>query len=726
MLALLRKYQKSIFIVTTLVVISTFVFYGAFRANRGIIAQNKHIKENVLYQTSQGVKVTDADIRQMAAFLNEEVDSFSQTPINMFNGQFVSHYLFEAGIGTSLGTEFFSDIEASLITKFQKMQNYQPYVHPAWPMMSAEKIWEIFAPDLAQAYKEFKSYENPDRDMFAVVQKLFLQATHLPSSFLQQILLAYQNQNPQLPKDPALHHQDLSLFHAHNLSDWFGKEYLDIVAQFVINTASMAKEKGLSFTEAQVHESLLQNGVEFIHIYGGKEVAPNQVESLLQTFCFQHQCSEKDLLRMWKQVMLCKAYLDQGNEIVFEPDFFQGYMKESAKRLKVSLYQMPKEFQIRTPYDYARIETYLTAIFPDKAFVHAQWPTAILPLENIKEKTPELVYHKVIVNMASLTKDEAKYHISLKDLWDYETGDLGWKKILTLVPSAKDVAQKADRYAFIKQLPPQKKQEVDEVCKNEMLEKNPQWIENWLNGQTLQEATLIIPVAGGTLPLSGFVSSEELLQDLSSLKEKAPNIISKDGVHFYKIEFIDIGAEQIMTFQEAVKEGTLDALVARDLLSFFEEERHKQSSLRNSSYDQVKDQLVEMKYSIKEGIQKRFGSFLIEWAEGKGSSPQNLDPLFSQFMIREEQQTWARGQNQIAASEEIWDLTPDATPTLIQLKDGSIAAAKLEEVFEDQKALEETIERSRRHLENAARKEKAEEILSIMKTKHTYALLSYE
>ncbi len=720
MLALLRKYQKSIFIVTTLVVISTFVFYGAVRAGRGMIAHDKSLKESVLYQTPQGEKVTDVEIRLMAQFLNEEVDSLSQTPINMFNGEFVSSYLFEAGIGASLAKEFFADIEQPLKIRFQKMQNYRPYVHPAWPMMSAEKIWEIFAPGLSAAYKEFKESQKLDSETLISLQRLFVQSKQMPSSFLQQILSTYQNQNPQLSKDPGLYSQDLAMFHAHTLGDWFGKEFLELVSQFVINTASLAKQNGISFTQAEVKASLLQNGIHFIHTYGGKEVSANQVETLLEAYCFQKQSSEKELMNIWRQVMLCKAYLDRGNQIVFEPSFYQEYMKDTAKRLKVSLYQMPREFQIRNSEDYARVESYLSALFPTRVFTEGQWPTSLNSIQQIKDIAPELVYRKVVLNISEVTLDEAKSQISLKQLWDYETSDEGWKKVLALAPVAKEVHSKGDRFAFIKSLPADKKHEIDDVCKMEMVQNRPEVLNHLLSQKQMQEKSFIIPYSATKLPIKGFASSEELFEFCLSLKE--PTVISKDPFHLYNLSLVSIGQDEVMTFAEALNEGTIDALVERNLISFFDQHKHKHASLKNAEFDEVKAQIAELKYPPAKAVQQRFGQFLIAVAELKKVAPESsFNSLISQFTVKEETQTWSRGQNNVVSSDEIWKMAPGSAPTLIQLKDQSIAALKVEEVFEDQKMIEEAIAKGRKSLENIARKEKADQILMNMKTLHTYS-----
>jgi hypothetical protein len=181
-----------------------------------------------------------------------------------------------------------------------------------------------------------------------------------------------------------------------------------------------------------------------------------------------------------------------------------------------------------------------------------------------------------------------------------------------------------------------------------------------------------------------------------------------------------MGSDEIMTFGEAKKEGTLDLLMERNLLSFYEAEKHKFPELKNSSFDLVKEQLSQLKYPKAKG---RFSAYLMKQID---LETEPLIPLFSQFHVSRETETWSRAQNTKVASSEIWATDPDGSPKIVEMKDRSLVALKVLESFEDQKAIEEAIAKGRRHLENVAKKELADAILADMKEQHTFAMISYD
>lgn len=234
----------------------------------------------------------------------------------------------------------------------------------------------------------------------------------------------------------------------------------------------------------------------------------------------------------------------------------------------------------------------------------------------------------------------------------------------------------------------------------------------------LQEKTLIVVYGAKNLPLQGFQSAEDLLETLAQAKE--PTIITKDGLNFYKVSLVRMGSDEIMTFQEAKKEGTLDLLMERNLLSFFESQKHKFPEIKNSSFDEVKEIVAQLKYPSAKGL---FSTYLVKQMDVE---MELLAPLFTQFLVKKETETWSRAQNKSGAHSGVWDKDSDSSTKLVEMNDGSLVALKVLESFEDQKAIEDAIAKGRKHLENVAKKEVADAILADMKEQHTFARLSYE
>ena len=81
--------------------------------------------------------------------------------------------------------------------------------------------------------------------VFGHLVKLYQFQSHLHPEMLRRILIYQHQQYPWLTIDQRLSYEDLALFGFHSAADWFGRDFVDLIAEFILNAAVPRKKKGI-------------------------------------------------------------------------------------------------------------------------------------------------------------------------------------------------------------------------------------------------------------------------------------------------------------------------------------------------------------------------------------------------------------------------------------------------------------------------------------------------
>jgi hypothetical protein len=180
-----RRFEKQIFGVVAVLVISSFLFFGTFE---------------VLFRSGQG-----------SGGREELIQALDQG----YGDAWLSR-----GVGEVL-------LEKAVID-WEKVESWKPYVHPQAPFISALAIWERVSPDWSSEWTKARHH----REKGAMLQLYCLQR-NFPPDLLRRFLAYQQTEAGWVRPDPRLYQGDLSLFSFRRLSDWFGLEFVNAFATLV-------------------------------------------------------------------------------------------------------------------------------------------------------------------------------------------------------------------------------------------------------------------------------------------------------------------------------------------------------------------------------------------------------------------------------------------------------------------------------------------------------------
>src|SRR5574338_404057 len=231
-----RRYQRAFFIVITSVIVISFSFFGTYQAFQGGQAEDK-----VAFTAVDGTKVLSSELNDMITFLSRDSGSYG----NGLNDGVVVTDLLQTGLGEVIAAKYMQEIGQELQPKLEREKRYTGYKHPRAPFLTADQIWSYYAPNIKKNLDRLKLVtQAAGADAFQARVALFLAEQNFPAAYLKQILRYQESTHKWLPQDATLAQQDLSLFGYHSAQDWFGRRFLELSAEFIINAAKVAERKG--------------------------------------------------------------------------------------------------------------------------------------------------------------------------------------------------------------------------------------------------------------------------------------------------------------------------------------------------------------------------------------------------------------------------------------------------------------------------------------------------
>jgi GcvH upstream region-like protein len=575
-----RRYQKIFFIVITAVIVFSFSFFGAFSAFSG--GQGN---DPVAFVAVDGTNVYRSELNDVVHLIGTDNQEAFYRAGNAFNDGVIAQDILESGIASRIVAPYLPDLKGDLQFRLEKEKHFVPYMNKQANFISADQVWAYFAPDIKKGLTGLKiQTDGATPQAFQNRVDLFLAERRFPSIYLKQMLKYQEKEHEWLTPDEELNYKDLSLFGYHSVQDWFGKNFLDLTAKYIINTARIAEERGFDISRDEVLRSLWAN-VQASY----KDITRNpyaQVGTLEDYYTDELRRLGMDqarLIKAWRDVMLFrKLFAENKDSILVSPQPYEGFYARQNEYIEVEVYKLPKEMAFQNLRDLEKFEIYVNAVRDpkEKSKNSLYPPKKILPATEVKKAYPELVQKRYKVRYTEVDKNLLATKVGLRKTWEWEVEDGNWKRLQKQFPvlGSKKAPTKEERREALDKLDAKTRLQIDDYARSLIVDESSDWIQEALKKNELKEEVLYLREVGGKNPFGGIKNRIEFMRLLDSapLDSQGPLLssYSQDGIHFYRIEVIErADAPEIMTLREANLDGTLDGLLNKALEATYQRVR---------------------------------------------------------------------------------------------------------------------------------------------------------
>jgi GcvH upstream region-like protein len=625
MLQFLRKHQRYFFAVITFVIIISFSFFGTFNA---IDTNPPH--EQVVFKAVNGDSVKRIELDEMTQFISSDAqDKLIMGGIwgpNFLNDGVIRKNFIETGMGLILGLNYPEELLKDLEPRFEKERRFKLYSNPKAPFINVESAWSYFAPGMKYQYDLLRNGTNPvDAETLAARFSLFLQEKQFPAPLLNQILHYQEKQSSWVPADPNLDYYDLALFGYHSMDDWFGPRFVRLVAQFIINSAKIAESKGYAVSKEEALADLMnQSAISYQQNSNNPNLGVANQQQYFDEQLRRMNMDKNKAVKIWRDILLFRRlYNDVGNAIVVDPlsiEKIQGFAKEGVQG---NLYELPGDLRFNSYKQMQRFETYLSAITKRNQEDVLNMPAAFLSVDEVAKKYPELVQHRYILDVATVTKNSLQTRVGVKETWDWEVDAKNWETLKNKFPELgiKKGATRDERFASLDSLDEKTRSQVDAFARSAIVDLHPEWIDQALDKAQLKSQEIALLEKGGKMPFAGEKRQEVIqLLDKASLKGEKQNEAaqklarySPDNSNYYRIVLVKKAPQrEIITFAEAEKQEVLQGLLDKELEAHYVKMRETDSQFKklDGSWKPLADvsDLVADQYfaKLKSAIEKDY------------------------------------------------------------------------------------------------------------------------
>lgn len=596
MLDFFRKYQRIFFLAITVVVISSFTFFGTFSTFIG--AEER--PDRTIGQMIDGSSMKLSEVQKLSRFIaTDREDSLSGRGVaaNLCNDGVIRYDFLKDGLAHLIVAEYFEPLKGDFEARLEKAKRFKPYVHPEAPFLCAQTVWDHFVPELNVEMAALQAETEALPSVFSRLVRLYQFQSRLQPEMLRQILIYQHRQYSWLTIDQRLAQEDLALFGFHTANDWFGHNFVDLSAEFILNAAAAAEKKGYRVTLQEAKGDLIHRFQESMQKLAEAKVKPEMsFSNHLRSLGFD----EKSATEVWRKVLLFRRYFQDIGEAAFVDRLpykdFAEYAKEAAI---VQTYRWP--LSIHNAQDLAELQFYIKAISPQSKEV---LPTAILSVEEVEKKHPQLVQRTYRGMVAEVSKKQVALRAPIKQVWDWQTDDANWP-LLKREFSLPDAKTHDERFKILECLESVKRSQVDAWSRDKIVDQNPLWIEEALAAAPKIEK--VWTVSGNGEPVLRAVGIYYQIENRELVKEKhilsfmeAREALSKlapvpEGDYDRgKNPFAIASAEALAALQKNREDPRWIQNGSDPLLDQFKLEREEQTIFRTSKEDWMKEQAFLM------------------------------------------------------------------------------------------------------------------------------------
>lgn len=615
MLDFFRRYQRYFFLVITVVIIISFSFFGTYST----LGSNTW-REQVAFKAINGHDVTRSDVDEMALFLaTDNEDKMLYGGVwgpNFLNDGVIRKDFLETGLAQELALAYQDDLQEDIGKRLAKEKKYTLYSHPQMPFLGVESVWSYFAPQMSVYFNALQAAQNGlDLAAFNNRVNLYLAEKQLPAPTLRYILRYQEKQyGDWLKPDDRLNQIDLSLFGYHTLEDWFGSHFTRLISEFIINAAILAEKQGYDVSKAEVLTDLVRNTqMSYQQNQNNPNLGVTSPEEYLSEQLRRLNMDQARAIKIWRQVLLFRRYFhDAGANALVDALASQKLNHFAHENVTVDLYRLPAALRLANYQDLQNLETYLYAVTKQNKAHPLVLPQQFLAVEDIDKKYPELVQKRYVLEVAKVSQKALQARIGLRQLWDWEADEQNWPILTKQFPTlgVKPGKTREERFEALESLDSAARSIIDAFAKQQIINSHPEWINQALSDAKPETIVIGLRTQGGQMPFSGLVEKEKR-QDLMRLLDEAPigstvspesplYDFSADQQVYYRIAVLERAEnKEILTFEEARTDGTLDEVSDRILEQYYVTIRGKDSSLYQNDkkewkpFKEVRDAVAE-------------------------------------------------------------------------------------------------------------------------------------
>lgn len=579
MLQLFRRYQKPLFFFTTGMIIISFSFFGSYSA-----MNESTIEDPVVFYAVDGSGVTRSEMEEMILFLSTDVydkqsAGWGWGP-NFLNDGVLRHDIIAAGLAPVLAEKYLPAMSDELNSRLQKEKRFRPYVHPQARFINADTTWTQFAPDLKASYDALRSSGNAvSAEAFDHRVACYLAENRFPSYALAQVLRYQEGQYESIQQDPNLMRQDLALFHYHSAEDWFGRSFVRLCAQFVINAAQEAEQRGYVVTKEEALADLMRNAHDsYRYEQSSPEVAYSGSNEYMAEQLRRMSIGKTRAIKMWRRVLLFRRLMDDVRDSVHvDPLAYEQMLTFSGAAATVDQYSLPPEFRFDNARSMHRLEVYLAAVAERDLKEPLALPHKFKSPAEVKKSHPELVQRRYVLAVTGVDQDTLEARVGVRETWRWEVEDANWIKLVAEFPELRGsiAGNEFERYAVLDSLDPATRNRVDAFAREAIVASHPEWIPEALDAAKMQINEYALAYAGKFFPFHGVTDREGLFARLDAATLVEPSHVEHaeadislssftgDSKHYYRVHVVDRSSagDEIMNFNEAIVNGAADALV---------------------------------------------------------------------------------------------------------------------------------------------------------------------
>jgi hypothetical protein len=742
MLEFFRQYQKYFFIVIATVVISSFVFFGTSGAlNSGPVRSDRVIGKGI-----DGSDLMLSEIASLSRFIAADQDDIlsgsRNVPPNLLNDGVIRRDILGAGVAEVLVSGNYDALKSELEQRIQRVKTYRSYEHPETPFLSAKAVWQRFNPAINTTWSLLQSEQEMTAASFAHLVSLYQLQSGLPAEWLRRILMMQEQQYNWLRPDPRLRQGDMALFGFHSLTDWFGKNFVDLTAEFIHNAALAAEEKGYKATLAEAKADLQRNFSEAVKKLQAAKVP---IELSYKDQLRILGMDETEAATVWRKILLFRRYFaDLGNSVFLDRMAHSEFSSIAGETAVIDLYQWPSILTFKNAYNLYAFQTYLKSVaVPEKGDALAL-PKAFLSVQEIEKKAPELLTIPYKAKVFAVDKREIALRAPLKEVWAFETEDGSWGRLKAEFPDKLGAPTKnsEERFAILESLDPVTRAKIDAFARILLIDQHAEWVTQALDAAQGEEKQLSMCAGKIELP---YVDDPARLGKIFAQIPESPEVAlielgqfaSKTA--FFRFENIEkLSDARIKTFQEAMHDHSLPKLVDKELEAEFPKIR---SALPE---DQSKKEFAGLKEETAEAllgslkkqlsvsldqetsfIPRRMGLIAaraLQDLQKDANDPQWIcsegeDPLFAQFKMQRTEKQISRTAKEDWMSKESFILIPDQWSPIHVADDGDIMFMYLKTRQVNKEPIMEQLFAGRQVLASDVQKVVAQKILTVMQNK---------
>ncbi len=518
MLEFFRRYQRYFLFLITTVMIGSFAFFGTYSTFGG----EPEREDQAIGQMVNGSNLMLSEVQKLSRLIATDREDSLQArglPPNFCNDGVIRNDFLKTRLADLLVSVYFDELKDDFEARLEKAKRFRSYAHPQAPALSAKTVWSHVLPALNTEVEALQGTTETTPAIFSHLVKLYAFQQQLPPEALRRFLM-YQQQQYSIPPDQRLSFDDMALFGFSTATDWFGRNFVDLVAQFILNAAAVAEQKGYRVSLEEAKGDLICHFQESIKKMGVAKQGDLNFHQHLKHLGFD----ERSAATTWQKVLLFRRYFQEVGETAFIDRLpyqgFAGYAKECAV---VQKYVWP--LSIKTAQDLAELQAYLKAVAP---IGKTALPTTAFSAVEVEKKFPQLVATTYRAKIAEISKQQVSLKAPIKQVWEWELDEKNWA-VLKKEFALQTGSSREEKFKILEQLEPKKRASIDAFAREALVDLNPVWIE---------EALAAAPKIEKTWNFSGSVSGN------------SEPILKKNGF-FYSIENLEkVEDKHILPFSE--------------------------------------------------------------------------------------------------------------------------------------------------------------------------------